>query len=73
MYKPKVKSIAIFMGAMALVEFAQKDLTGSQFQSLLAAKFSWSDQATSDEKFTVITSLGLIGTLIGNAMAGKFM
>ena len=30
-YIPKIRSIVIFMGAMALVEFAQKDLTGSQF------------------------------------------
>ena len=28
---------------------------------------------TSDDKFTLITSLGLIGTLIGNAMAGRFL
>ena len=42
-YKPKIKSIVIFMIAMSLVEFAQKDLTGSQFQSLLAAKFGWED------------------------------
>ena len=42
-YKPKIKSIVVFMIAMSLVEFAQKDLTGSQFQSLLAAKFGWED------------------------------
>jgi len=30
-YKPKIFSILVFMVGMALVEFAQKDLTGSQF------------------------------------------
>ena len=72
-YKPKIKSIVVFMAAMCIIEFAQKDLTGSQFQSLLAAKFGWDDQKTSDAKFTIITSLGLMGTMIGNACAGKFM
>ena len=28
-YKPKMKSIVIFMIGMSLIEFAQKDLTGS--------------------------------------------
>mmetsp|Transcript_24454 Transcript_24454/g.32768 ORF Transcript_24454/g.32768 Transcript_24454/m.32768 type:complete len:109 (+) Transcript_24454:197-523(+) len=61
------------MLGMALVEFAQKDLTGSQFQSLLAAKFDWSDQVTSDTMFTILTSLSLVGNLLGNAWAGRFM
>ena len=73
MYKPKLKAIVLFMLAMSLVEFAQKDLTGSQFQSLLAAKFGWDDQKISNNMFTIITSLGLMGTIIGNAMGGKFM
>ena len=30
-YKPKIKSIVVFMAAMCIIEFAQKDLTGSQF------------------------------------------
>ena len=72
-FKPKILSIVVFMIGMSLIEFAQKDLTGSQFQSLLAAKFNWKDQATSDARFTTITTLGLAGTLVGNAVTGKFM
>lgn len=40
---------------------------------MLAAKFNWEDRKTSDAKFTTITSLGLVGTLAGNAITGKFM
>ena len=40
---------------------------------MLAAKFDWEEKETSDKMFTILTSLSLVGTLLGNALAGRYM
>ena len=40
---------------------------------MLAAKFNWEEKETSDKMFTILTSLSLVGTLLGNALAGRYM
>ena len=68
-----MSKVVIFMFTMCLVEFSQKELTGSQILPLLAAKFGWATEEDKDWNFTILSVFTLIGVILGSAASGKIM
>ena len=69
----KKSPLRVFVIMMCFCLFGQRWQVGSQIYPLIGAKLHWESKKEAEAKIAVLTSLSILGAVVGAAFGTKFM